>query len=238
MYNDLYHPCRVLCIKCNGIVIHVGGRRLVQAVCSLTFIISLILAISCTTESAMLAPEMILTVFKDLKPNPPSVRIRYLSGAVCLKIASLAFLLFNVLEFFCYMIIFFEMYRHHKRHVRLCLTNKPKLAKLKKSRNTVTAVGHFTSWVAEILIFGLLQFIISANQESLPLEFEFITWIILRVYRHSINYSVFPMVQCITSKDLRAFVFNFDHFSESCSFVKCSTGQGEDFVPVPNQNNN
>ena len=127
------------------------------------------------------------------------------------------------------------MYRHHKRHVRLCLTNKPKLAKLKKSRNTVTAVGHFTSWVAEILIFGLLQFTVSANQESLPLEFEFITWIILRVYRHSINYSIFPMVQCVTSKDLRAFVFNF---SESCSCVKCSTGQGEDFVPVPNQNNN
>ena len=208
---------------------------MIQAVCSLTFIISLILAISCTTESAMLAPEMILTVFKDLKPNPPSVRIRYLSSAICLKIASLTFLLFNVLELFCYMIIFFEMYRHHKRHVRLCLSNKPKVAKLKRSQNTVTAVGHFTSWVAEVLIFGLLQFIVSANQESLPLEFEFITWIILRVFRHSINYSVFPMVQCVTSKDLRAFVFNF---SESCSCAKCSTGEGEDFVPVPNQNNN
>lgn len=211
---------------------------MIQVVCLLTFTISLALAVGYTTESAILAPEMILTVFKDLKPNPPSVRIQYLSGAVCLKIASLAFLIFNVLEFLCYMIIFFEMYRHHKRHVRLCLTNKPKLAKLKKSRNTVTAVGHFISWAAEILIFGLLQFTLSANQESLPLEFEFVTWIILRVFRHSINYSVFPMVQCITSKDLRAFVFNFDHISESCSCVKCSTGDGEVFDSVPNQNNN
>ena len=40
--------------------------------------------------------------------------------------------------------------QHHERHVRLCLSNKPKLARSKKRRNVITAVGHFTSWITEI----------------------------------------------------------------------------------------
>ena len=30
----------------------------------------------------------------------------------------------NLLEFLCFVVIIFEMSRHHKTHVRLCLSNK------------------------------------------------------------------------------------------------------------------
>ena len=53
----------------------------------------------------------------------------------------------NVLEFLCFALIFAEMRVHHKRHVALCLANKPGAARRKKRRNVITAAGHFISWV-------------------------------------------------------------------------------------------
>ena len=57
-------------------------------------------------------------------------------------------LVLNVLEFLCFALIFAEMRVHHKRHVALCLANKPGVARRKKRRNVITAAGHFISWVS------------------------------------------------------------------------------------------
>ena len=116
---------------------------------------SLIFATGFIAESATLFPEMNLTFFMDLRPTLPQMLIKFLSSAIYCKVVTGICLLFNVLEFFCYVIIFFEMYKHHKRHTRLCLSDKPKLANLKRRQNTITAVGHFASWVVEFLILGL-----------------------------------------------------------------------------------
>ena len=201
---------------------------MVNCVRGITIWLSLMFGVGFTVETVILAPEIILAFFKDLKPTPPATRIIWQQAAISVKVASACCLIFNVLEFFCYVIIFFEMYKHHKRHVRLCLSNKPKLANLKKRQNTITAVGHFASWVVEILIFGLLQYILTANQETLP----FFTWIFLRVYMPSINYLVFPTVQSLASKDLRAHVFNLEFCSESCVCAKCMSKDDGGNVPA------
>ena len=79
--------------------------------------------------------------------------------------------------------------QHHERHVRLCLSNKPKLARSKKRRNVITAVGHFTSWITEIGLFGLLDALFIAVKGGHTLGFAFILLV------PSINYVIFPVVQ-------------------------------------------
>ena len=207
---------------------------MVNFVCSFTFCLSLMFAVGFTAEAATLAPEIILTFLKELRPTQPTVRIRFLSAAICIKVASGTCLIFNVLELFCYVIIFFEMYKHHKRHVRLCLSNKPKIANLQRRQNTITAVGHFASWVVEFLILGMFQNFLSANHGSVP----FFCWIFLRFFMPSINYLVFPTVQSIASKDLRAHVFNLECCSsEGCFCVNCIAMYGEQNVPAAAQEN-
>ena len=192
---------------------------MVTYACAFTLSLSVIFAVWFTVETTIIAPEILLTFFKFLCQNPPSVRIRYLSATICAKVAGGTFLLLNVMEFFCYVVIFLEIHRHHKRHVRLCLSNKPKLAKLKSRQNTITAVGHFTSWAVEILLFGLLQNILTANQESILLHLW--SWIIICVFMPSINYFVFPTVQLIASKDLRSHALNLECCIDCCLCLEC-----------------
>ena len=52
------------------------------------------------------------------------------------------------------------------RHVSLCLSNHPKAARKKKRRNVITATGHFTSWLIEILIFGVIKGQISGYKDK------------------------------------------------------------------------
>ena len=149
--QDLF-PNRVLCIKFHNIVLMIGGKRLIRGICCMTFSLSLLFGIGHSVETAIRAPEVFF--FRDLKPPPGG---GHLSSAVFTRVAFTTCLVFNVLEFLFYVIIFSDMYRHHKQHVRLCLSNKPKLASTRKRQNTITTVGHFASWVVEVLIFGVIQ---------------------------------------------------------------------------------
>ena len=167
-------------------------------------------AICTTIETAALAPEIILSFFKDLAAPTPTVGISFLSSAVMVRVVTAFCILFNVLEFLCYVIIFHEMYQHHQRHITLCFLNKPKLANMKKRKNTITACGHFVSWVVEMIIFGLLQYILLANKQNL------LAWIFFTVLMPSINYLIFPSVQVIASKELREHLFNLECCAESC----------------------
>ena len=46
-------------------------------------------------------------------------------------------LVLNAIEFICFVVIFVELYKHHKRHVALCLANKPKSASTKEKRDVI-----------------------------------------------------------------------------------------------------
>ena len=119
------------------------------------------------------------------------------------KIVIVICMVFNVIEFICFNVIFLEMYKHHKRHVAMCLSNRPNAARRKKKRNVITAVGHFASWLVEILIFGIVGYVISAHKDKLG-----VTHWLFMVLVPSVNYSVFPLVQTLTSQDLRHHVFS------------------------------
>ena len=197
-------------------------------VCGITFSLSLIFSVGNVVEIAIIAPELAVTSY--LEPPPQDDW----SDAYFSKFASLTCLIFNVVELICFVIIFLEMYRHHKSQVHLCLSNKPKIANLQRRQNTITAVGHFASWVVEFLILGMFQNFLSANHGSVP----FFCWIFLRFFMPSINYLVFPTVQSIASKDLRAHVFNLECCSsEGCFCVNCIAMYGEQNVPAAAQEN-
>ena len=144
---------------------------------------------------------------------------------ISLKIFIVTCIIFNVMEFICHVILFVEMRKQHKRHVKLCLQNKPKLAKLKKRRNTISAIGHFTSWLAEMLISGVLQYIIVGSGKAAEFG-QFYLWLFLP----SINFVIFPAVQALTSDDLRGHVFGLDFLPELCSNIHCKFKMGSNDV--------
>ena len=57
--------------------------------------------------------------------------------------------------------------RHHKIHAILCLASKPEVARRKKKRNVITAVGHFVSWCVEISLVGFLGTLVTAGKSSI-----------------------------------------------------------------------
>lgn len=204
---------RVLCINFQNIVIHIGAKRLVKITCGLTSSLSLFLAVGLTVETALFAPDVILNTFRNHKPVPNE----NLSKSIFFRLSTSSCLIFNLVELICYVIIFVQMFKQHKVHVKLCLSNKPKLARKKRQRNTISAVGHFTSWAIEILIFGFLQFIIVKFKKSSSFS-QWAGWL-LGFFAFSINYVIFPCVQALTSEDLRDHVFNIDRFKEMYNFV-------------------
>ena len=148
-----------------------------------------------------------LNFFKDLQPSADAAaNIRFKEEALFTRSVTITCIIFNLIELFCYVIIFVEMYNHHKRQVNLCFANKPKIANKKKRQNTITTVGHFASWAVEMLIFGAIGNVLAANQDNIPC----FNWILLVVSLPSINYVIFPSVQAFASPDLREHIFDFE----------------------------
>ena len=56
------------------------------------------------------------------------------------KVAVTSFLVLNLLELVCHVFIIWELHRHHKRHVALCLSNRPERAS-KKARNLTIEIS-------------------------------------------------------------------------------------------------
>ena len=186
-------------------------------VCGLTFSLSLIFSVGHTVEMTILAPEMLMNFFRDLRPPLAFEHASYVSAAICDRVAIITCFVFNLVEFICFIVLLLEIHKHHKRHVELCLSNKPDLASKKKRQNAVTTMGHFTSWMAEIVIFGLLQYAYGLVGDP------FYVWICFRVLIHSIDYVVFPSIKVMSSKELRAHVFNLNFCKEICGSVKCKS---------------
>ena len=123
-----------------------------------------------------------------------------------------ACLIFNFLEFICFVVLFLEMRQHHKRHVTLCLYNKPEIARQKKRRNVITTAGHFASWLVEMFFFGVIPNILLRNKECVGPLAQSIFLLLLP----GVNYAVFPLVQALTSQDLREHIFSLKFSKPSC----------------------
>ena len=147
------------------------------------------------------------------------------------KIVIMLCLIFNIVEFICFIVIFKEMYEHHKRHAALCLSNRPNVARRKERKNVITAVGHFASWLVEVIIFGIVGYVISAHMDKLGLTH----WVFMTLVP-SVNYLVFPLVQTLTSQDLRSHVFSLN--CVCCKSVRPATEElelkGQEAPPVTN----
>ena len=47
------------------------------------------------------------------------------------KVALTSFLVLNLIELVCYSFVISELHKHHKKHVALCLANRPERATMK-----------------------------------------------------------------------------------------------------------
>ena len=116
-------------------------------------------------------------------------------------IGSMACLWSNLVEFLFFIIIISELYRLH----RIRANHRPNSARRHAKKNAVTAMGHFVSWVVEMLVFGAITLIVY----SLHLQEEKLgprVWMFFMLLP-SINYAIFPTIQVLTSHDLRLHVF-------------------------------
>ena len=204
---------RVLCISFPYFVIRVGANKLVKCTCGLTCFLSLSFAIANYVEMFTLAPEIIVWLFNEDRFMEVRVITDFLSKSIVQYITSISCLIFNAAEFLCYMILIVEMYKHHKRHVKLCLQHKAKLAKLKKRRNTVCTLGHFISWSVEGLIFGFASYIQVTSKKTTVLAAQNLVY--FQILVPCINFVIFPTVQALTSEDLRDHICNFDWFRDT-----------------------
>ena len=136
-------------------------------------------------------------------------------------------MVFNLIEFMCFVVIFLEMHKHHKRHVSLCLSNKPKIVREKRRRNVITTAGHFASWLVEMVYFGIIQSLILGYRELLgPLAL----WIFVLLLP-CVNYTIFPLVQALTSQDLREQILSLDLWCKpSCLCLKCKTTESTEEI--------
>ena len=176
-------------------------------VCGITFALSLFFGVGHTIEMALIAPE-ILVNWRFWRTVPDTIQTKFVEAAFFNKITFLTCLLLNVIEFIFYMILFYERSKHHRRHSKLCLSKKPEIANNMRRENTITTAGHFVSWVVEILIFGVIQYVLCNREDTIYIFF-------FGQLVQSFNYVVFPSVQALSSKELRGHVFSLKFLMES-----------------------
>ena len=225
---------RILCIRFHNIVLHVGARRLVRVVSGISLLLSVAIGIGVSIETLLISPMMLLSLFKDLHPAPETEQTRFKAKGIFTKSTATICISINLIELICYVIIFIEMFKHHERHTSLCLANKPQFANKMKRQNTITTVGHFTSWAAELLVFVSFAQFLAANEDKL-LCFN---WIFIRILYPSINYVIFPSVQVIASPDLRKHMIHFEWSLCQCDNqveeqIELQTMQNGNAHPIP-----
>ena len=95
-------------------------------------------------------------------------------------------------------------------------------------KNVITGMGHFISWLTEILVFVTIQVIVVAMGRVQWGRIHW-DWFFLMLWP-SINYVVFPTVQTLTSDQLRRHTFG-------CS-TKASPPQQVEMLEAARPNNN
>ena len=205
---------RVLCISFHTVV-RGRAKRLVDCTGLGMLLLSVTSGFGASIEVLVICPQLMICMTLGYQISGSNLDAFKEEGTF-MPIVAVTFSIFNTVEFICHVILFIQTQIQHKKHVQLCLQNKPKLAKLKKQRNTISSIGHFTSWFAEVLIFGSFHYIIRASGKTSE-SGEFY----LRLLMPSINFVVFPAVQALTSHDLRAHVFSLDFLGEIYYNIYC-----------------
>ena len=119
-------------------------------------------------------------------------------------IASISCLTSNMIEFLFFIIIISELYRLHQIRVR----HRPNAARRHAKKNAITAMGHFVSWIVEMLVFGLVSLVVfSRNLIDLHQGEEDLSLWMFMMLIPSINYAIFPAIQVLTSPELRQHMF-------------------------------
>ena len=148
--------------------------------------------------------------FKDCTTRPGR------SEAISDYIYKITLLICNAFEFVCFIVIAHELLRQYRRRVRL------NMAATHGKKNTITAAGHFASWLCENIAFS---FIILFDVTSLSNEdFVFPSWVALML-GPAFNYSVLPFIQIIATPDLRQYFFSFRWCTRNSGQVETSTVQ-------------
>ena len=94
---------------------------------------------------------------------------------------------------------------------------KPAVVRQKRRRNVITTAGHFISWLVEMLFFGVIQSLIMGNQELFG---QLTLWTFL-LFIPTVNYALFPLVQVLTSHDLREHIFSLESWCSKPSGSLC-----------------
>ena len=121
----------------------------------------------------------------------------------------------NLFEFMFYTIIIWELFKNQLTVNAICIssTTNPTMARRRVRKNSITALGHFISWLIEITLLLFVQGIV-AQQKKDQNSISLASWTLLML-SPSINYCILPMAQTLTSPELRFHVFS----SVSC---KCN----------------
>ena len=120
----------------------------------------------------------------------------------------------NIIEFFLFAIIIYELVKQYRIRVRINARNT------QGRKNAITGLGHFISWTVEMVLFGISQYIIVEHKSVLGLSH----WVIFMLLP-SMNY-IFPTVQILTSPDLRHYAFGF-LCSRPCKSNGCGHGTAD-----------
>ena len=160
--------------------------------------------------------------------QPDQVSKQVFTAASFTAVAFAACLVANLLEFLCFVVLLLEMRQHHKRHVSLCLYNKPAISRQKKRRNVITTAGHFASWLVEMFFFGVIPNILLQNMGCVgPLARRIFLQLL-----PGVNYAVFPLVQALSSQDLREHIFSLEFCKQSCM---CHCKPRTDSAEIPQE---
>ena len=133
-------------------------------------------------------------------------------------ITAITIVICNLVEFIFHVIIIWELFKHQQTLNSMCnsTTTNPTMARRRVRKNSITASGHFISWVIEIILFFAVQSIVArqrVDQNSMSLA----SWMLIMLIP-SINYCILPMAQVSTSPELRSHMLS----SISCECVVCS----------------
>ena len=207
---------RVLYIKCQNIILVIGEKKLFNISKLAGCFVSLILTVCSVVEKTQYLPgvpgslPVVHSFFKSLTWETKKAQPGYTQF-----ITSLIVVMFNLVEFIFFAIIIWELFKNQLTLRAVCISSStnPTIARRRVRKNSITALGHFISWVIEIILLLFVQVIV-ARQRVDQNSFSLASWTLLMLVP-SINYCILPMAQTSTSPELRSHVFS----SISCECI-------------------
>ena len=218
---------RVFYLKFHHVLVRVGVNRFVTCAKWLAF-----------SWCFILASGQIIEVFLFGNPSSLVFYSFYTDFSCELKefkaifdhIITTCSLISNLLELSFLIVIIIELAKLSRGAASLFSSTNRNVARKRVHKNVITGVGHFISWLTEILIFIMIQVIVMASKE-LKGQIHW-DWLFLMLWP-SINYVIFPIVQILTSKELREHVFGWMRPRSNCRRGKSGNeGGGVELVEM------